>query len=378
MLFIVLQQLSLVCLIILGVITLVLLLYYFGLFARFSFRKEKPLHATEDFPPVSIVITARDEAHNLIKSLPSLLTQEYPNYEVVLVNDNSRDETASLLVEYKQRYNHLHPVDLSSSISNMQGKRFPLSIGIQAATHEKVLLTDACCIPSSPYWLQHVAQQFVRNTQIVIGHVTCPKQEGANNRIQRYDALMSSLQAFSYAMANMPVLANGRNLAYTKTIFFQNQKKFVSQFRLPFGDDDIFINEIAKKNIQNVVSHPDATIIQPQDSFFNWLRKKRFQCISRSHYKLKSRFVLRNYNCMSLLFYFAAIVALIVSLGNLACLLTAIGIIVVKIASQYVVQGMAAAKLNEKKLIPLFLWYDIVFAFLNPLINLASNFEKWK
>ena len=81
---------------------------------------------------------------------------------------------------------------------------------------------------------------------------------------------------------------------------------------------------------------------------------------------------------MSLLFYFAAIVALIVSLGNLACLLTAIGIIVVKIASQYVVQGMAAAKLNEKKLIPLFLWYDIVFAFLNPLINLASNFEKWK
>lgn len=378
MLFIVLQQLSLISLIILGIITLVLLLYYFGLFARFSFRKEKPLNTTEDLPPISIVITARDEAHNLINSLPLLLAQEYPNYEVVLVNDNSRDETASLLVEYKQKYGHLHTVDLSSSISNMQGKRFPLSIGIQAANHEKVLLTDACCAPSSPYWLQYVAQQFVRNTQIVLGHVTYPKQEGSSNRIQRYDALMSSLQAFSYAMANMPVLANGRNLAYTKSIFFKNQKKFVSQFRLPFGDDDIFVNEIAKKNIQNVMSHPDATIIQPQDSFSNWLRKKRFQCISRSHYKLKSRLVLRNYNLMSLLFYFAAVAAVVFSLGSLPYLLTAIGIIVVKIASQYIVQGMAAAKLNEKKLIPLFLWYDLLFAFLNPLVNLASNFEKWK
>lgn len=378
MLLIILEQPPLICLIILGVIVFILLLYYFGIFARFSFRKEKIADSTNDFPPISIIITARDEAHNLIKSLPALLTQEYPNYEVVLVNDNSRDETAELIVEYKHQYSHLHPVDLSSSVSNMQGKRFPLALGIQAASNEIVVLTDACCMPSSPYWLQHIATQFVRKTQVVLGHVTYEVKPGTYNRLLHYDSLIHSLQAFSYSIIQQPVMANGRNLAYTKTLFFNNQKKFVSHFRLPFGEDDIFINEIAMKNSYNAVGHPDATIIQPQEVFSKWLREKRFQCISRSHYKAGQRFLLKNYNFLSLLFYFAAVIAIIFNINNLVGLLIAIGTIIIKIVSQYIVLGKTASKLNEKRLIPLFLLYDLLFSFLNPLISLASNFEKWK
>ena len=91
-----------------GVVILCLLAYYFGLFGRFSFRKERPIGNSTDLPPVSIIITARDQSHLLINSLPLLLSQEYPEYEVVLVNDKSRDETPQVVLEYKNRFHHLH------------------------------------------------------------------------------------------------------------------------------------------------------------------------------------------------------------------------------------------------------------------------------
>lgn len=373
-----LELLPLIAVIALGAIVGVLLIYYFALYARIAFRKSVPVAKVANLPSLSIVITAKDEAHNLVKIIPVLLDQDYPEFEIVVVNDNSRDETADILDDYKNRYSNVREVMLTSSVSNLQGKRFPMSLGIQAAKYPIVLFTDASCLPSSPQWLRCVAQQFIGNTEVVMGHVTYEVKNLAFNKFLRYDALLSTLRNFSYTLSGMPIMANGRNLAYARTLFFENQKRFIARFRLPFGEDDIFINEVAKKGTFRIADHPDAAIQQQHVSLSQWMRRKRFQVISRKYYKWHQRTLLKNYNLLSILFYLIAICAVLFNLHNTLFLSISAGLIFLKIVSQYLVEGKAAVKYNTREIIPFILWYDLCFAFLNPLIGLSAKFEKWK
>lgn len=373
-------NLPLICLICLGVVCVCLLLYYFGLFGRFVFRKEKKRIVAEELPPVSVIITARDESHLLIQSLPILLTQDYPNYEVVLVNDNSVDETSQLVIEFKNTYPHLHYVDLTSSISNIKGKKFPLALGIQAAKNEVVVLTDASTIPNTPYWLQHIANHFVHKTKVVVGGVSIARKSGLGNAIQRYDSVMTMLQSFSYTLAGRPVMANGRNLAYTRTLFMKNKEKFVSKPKVPYGDDDVFMNQVARKVACDVEPDSDSFVSQAGLTNARWFRQKKIAFATRSLYDAGSRFLLKSFNVLSLLFYVALAIAVVFTLHDIVLLSIALGVAVVKIGSQYLVFGKAAKKMNQGGLTPFVLLFDLLFCLMNPFMNFLSKFEirRWK
>ena len=371
-----LVNIPLVCVVGMGVIVLLFLLYYFVLYGRFVFRKEKKPVPVEDLPPVSVVMAVRDESHLLIKSLPVLLSQDYPNYEVVIVNDNSIDETAQLVTDFKMTYPNLHYVDLTSSISNIRGRKFPLALGIKAARNEIVVLTDASSIPASPYWLQHIAGRFTRKTRVVYGGVSVLRKPGFVNALMRYDAVRSLVLAFSYTLAGMPVMANGRNLAYTRTLFLKNKEKFVSQPRMPYGDDDIFMNRVAVDC--DVEPDPDAMVSQNGLTPKRWFSQKKASFVTRSYYNFQPRFLLKMYNFLSLLFYAALVCTVVFCLKDFVLLGVGLGTAVVKITAQHIVFWKASKKINERGLTPFILIYDIVFVFLNPCINFLSKFEKRK
>lgn len=373
---------ALIFLIIFAFIVVSLLLYYLAFYGRFVFRNEKKNLLSEDFPPISIIIVAHDEAHHLIKSLPELLTQDYPNYEVVLVNDNSTDETPQLALEMKNKYNNLHYVNMTSSVSTIEGQKFPLAIGIQAARHNVVVLTGSSCMPSSPYWLRQVAGRFVRRTRVALGHATYEKKPGFFNKLLHYDALETSTRAFAYTICKMPVMANGKNLAYNKEIFFQNKEKYFRHSQLPFGEDCIFINEAVKHDVCNVVASPEAVMAQYPISFSKWFHLKKFAVISRSYYKVIPRFLMKWFNWLNFFFHVAAIACLIVTIlfKNWIMLGIVAGCILLKIGMQYLVFTKSATKLDEREVLPGLLLYDLLIALLRPWIYLGSKFEKskWK
>lgn len=378
MLLSILVNIPFVCVVCLGVITLMLLLYYFALYGRFVFRKEKKTIPVEDLPPVSVVLTARDESHLLIKSLPLLLSQDYPNYEVVVVNENSIDETGQLITELKNSYTNLHYVDLTSSISNIRGRKFPLAVGITAAKNEIVVLTTAASIPTSPYWLQHIAGRFTRKTRVVFGGVSVTRRPGLINSLMRYDAVRNMLVSFSYTLAGMPVMANGCNLAYTQKLFLKNKELFMAQPRMPYGDDDIFMNQVASSVTCDVEPDSDALISQIGLTPSRWFQRKKAFFVTRSSYNFRSRLLLKSYNFLSLLFYVALACLFVSCLDDIVMLSVGLGIAVLKIASQYIVFGKAAKKTNERGLTPFVFLYDFFFSLLNPCINFLSKFEKRK
>jgi glycosyltransferase involved in cell wall biosynthesis len=295
---------------------------------------------------------------------------------VVVVNDNSDDETPQLVKDFQNRYTNLKLVHLESSVTNIKGKKFPLSIGIKEATYEHLLLTDSNCLPASNQWLKLMARHFNNYTPIVLGFSNIRKRIGLLNALIRFDKLHQAIQYFSYCLAKIPFMGVGQNLAYTQTIFFDNNG-FAAQNHLQFGDDDLFINKVGYKCRCAIEYSKEAhTTTRSSTTFHNWLLVKALRRKTRKYYWKKERFFLNFYHFLIPTSYIALGFVLYAAYNHLIYLLIVAGILLLKLTAQYICFGFAAAKLDEKRLIPHILFFDIVFAVLNPLIFLVSKFKK--
>ncbi|HNX21435.1 MAG TPA: glycosyltransferase [Bacteroidales bacterium] len=360
-----------------GIVILLQLLYYTLLFFRFSFHKPKPLLPLDGLP-ISIVISAKDEAHNLIKTLPVIAGQNYPNFEVVVVNDNSTDDTEFVIKDCMNRFPNIKLVNLNSSVTNIHGKKFPLSIGIKAAAYEHILLTDADCIPTSDQWLMKMARHYTGKKQMVIGYSTFYKKVGLLNGMIHYDILHSAIQYFSYYLAKMPFMGVGRNLSYTKSLFFDN-KGFTSQYHLPYGDDVLFVNKVADYKICAIEYSPDAqTITRPKSHVKSWVTIKSYRNKAKKLFKPKHRFLLSVYNILMPLVYLFFGLSLYLSIHHPFYLIFVCSLMFVKYVVQYLVFGLSAKKLNEKGITPFIIFYDIIFSIINPVIFVITSLSKNK
>ena len=101
------------------------LFYYAFFFLRLAFYK--PPQSVGSVKPVSVIICAWNEEDNLKKNLQSILEQDYPDFEVIVVNDHSLDETDLLLQAWQQKYTHLRVINLSRENAQMRGKKFAIS-----------------------------------------------------------------------------------------------------------------------------------------------------------------------------------------------------------------------------------------------------------
>jgi len=363
-----------ICIVVFASVVLFQLLYYFFIFSKFSFHQQKLIEQCEQ-PPVSIVITAKNEAHQLLNTLPQLLNQEYPLFEVVVVNDNSNDETLQVILDFQNRFNNLKIVNLESSVTTIKGKKFPLSLGIKEATYEHILLTDADCIPASNQWIKLMAGHFNNAIKIVLGFNTIRRRTGLINGLIRFDKLHQAIQFFSYCLVNKPFGSVGQNLAYTKSIFFNNNG-FASHNHLQFGDDDLFVNKVANGNNCAVEYNKEAhTTARTGSSFNNWLLLRIIRSKTRKYYH-SGKLLLNFYNILMTVFYITLGCALYFTMNNFLYFVMTLGILLIKFIAQYICFGFAAVKLNDKRLIPHILLFDFIFSALNPVIYIAAKFKK--
>ena len=343
-----------------GLVTVIQIFYYLYFFSRLAFyRPDAQVHTQEH--PVSVVICARDEAANLADNLPGVLLQDYRStHEVVLVNDNSQDESRYLLEGLHKQFRHLNVVELKQEAIHIPGKKFPLSVGIKSAKHEIILLTDADCIPASEHWIQKMQAPFRDGVEIVLSYGAYRKAAGLLNRIIRFDTFHTALQYLSYALAGKPYMGVGRNLAYRKQLFYRH-KGFSAHNHIPGGDDDLFINMASNETNTDVVLDPEAyTLSRPQKDFAGWYRQKTRHYSTARHYKPMHRFLLSLYAATQFLFYPLFIASLL--LGNWKI---ALGIFTARFILQAIIFYKSMDRLNEKDLFPIFIFLDLLQPFLH-------------
>jgi glycosyltransferase involved in cell wall biosynthesis len=286
--------------------------YYLFFYSRLAFYRFKS--STNPLPPVTVLICARDEAHNLKKYLPAVCEQDYPNdYEVLVVNDLSEDDTMETLFDLGRKYQRLDYRTIPEQAKVLKGKKFALTIGVKAAKYEHIVLTDADCYPSSPQWLQHMASRFSSKKKIVLGFGAYEKREGLLNALIRYETFVSGMNFLSFALVGLPYMGVGRNLAYTRSMFFSTNV-FVKNPKLASGDDDLLINAVANRGNTAVCVQKNAfTVSGPKLTWDEWMFQKRRHMTTAKHYKLFHRFILFIFPLSHMLFYIALLLLLIYS-----------------------------------------------------------------
>ena len=214
------------------------------------------------------------------------MVQKYnTTHEVIVVNDNSLDESKYILEEYQRTFKQLQLIELKQEARFIPGKKFPLSIGIKTAKHEIVLLTDADCVPASEFWIEKMQEGFDDGIEIVLGYGPLHKKKGFFNKMVRWETFHTALQYLSYAQSGMAYMGVGRNLSYKKSVFFRH-KGFSAHNHVPGGDDDLFINKATTKRNTAIVIDTDAfTLSEPATSWKQWVRQKTRHYTTSKYYK---------------------------------------------------------------------------------------------
>jgi glycosyltransferase involved in cell wall biosynthesis len=354
--------------------------YYLYFFTRIAFYKAKPSAQTPSEPPVSVIICARDEARNLEEKLPTVLEQEYDGlHEVLVVNDNSYDDTKFILDRMTSWHPKLRPIELMQEAKLIPGKKFPLSMGIKAARYDILLLTDADCQPASPRWMKAMESCYGPATEVVLGYGPYDKMPGTLNRIIRFETFHTALQYFSFTLAGMPYMGVGRNMSYKKDLFFRN-KGFTSHNHIPSGDDDLFVNTVATKENTAIAIDPESFVYStPKKTWGEWLRQKQRHYTTSKYYKPAHKFLLGLYSGSHFLLYPALILALVITPAPFLWFIWPV------FGLRFIIQALvfykSMQKLKEKDLFwlfPLFdLWQFVYYVIFAPALWKSPK-KQWK
>src|SRR5690554_2008664 len=288
----------------------ILFFYYFFFFLRLAFYKA-PSPENSELPPLSVIICARNEAENIITYLPKILQQDYPEFEVIVVNDNSWDGTGDELAELQKTHIHLQVVSIGEHVQHLPGKKFPLTLGIKKAKFRHLVFTDADCFPSGDKWLQYLGSSFSGGKEIVLAPGPYQASKGLLNAMIRFDALTTGGMFLSFALAGLPYMGIGRNLAYTRDVY-DRTGGFKKHYHIMSGDDDLFVQAAATGKNTAACIHSDALMMTPaKTTWSQWRIQKSRHFSTAPHYRIGFKILLTLYPLCVFLFFVAAIALLV-------------------------------------------------------------------
>ncbi|MEZ4962288.1 MAG: glycosyltransferase [Saprospiraceae bacterium] len=311
--------------------TAVQLFFWLFFFSRLVFGKEASLNSkpsppivnrkssiVNPPPPVSVIICARNEAHNLAAHLHRILNQNYRSYEVLVVLHKSSDKSLDVLSPLQRQYEHLRVVECGDPRT---GKKHALAKGIEQAKHQVLLLTDADCVPASHDWISGMVAGMDENTRIVLGVAPYFRAPGPLNSFIRFEASYTAMQYLAFALAGFPYMGVGRNLAYRKELF-ERTGGFRKHEGLASGDDDLFINEAAHKGNVGIRLNPDTFAYSaPKETWRDYYRQKTRHFSTGKYYKLHHKILLSTLAMSHGLHYLGAFILVVFKISIIFALL---------------------------------------------------------
>lgn len=333
---------------------------------------------------VTVILCAHNESDNLSHYLQALLTQDYPRFEVIVVDDGSEDNTREVVEGYMTHDPRVHMTFVPYGARVGSTKKLALTLAAKAAQYDYLLLTDADCVPESNQWIREMMSGFAADKDVVLGFSPYFETKGHVNRLVRYDTLFNGLHYMGAALCGHPYMGVGRNLAYRKALFFESGG-FTHLMTNRAGDDDLFVNHVAtKQNTAVVVSRASYVWTPAKQTMKEWWQQKRRHLSVSPAYKPITKFRLTMEPMTRGLFY-AAVIGIIawqiitnnasLSILDYQLSIAALGLFLIRWIMQTAILNVSARRMGLRRF-SMFsvLWFDITL----PLVNLWMLFVPQK
>ena len=326
---------------------------------------------------VTVILAAHNESYNLLQYLQALLSQDYPLYEVIVVDDGSEDSTRDVVERYMTSDPRLKMSFVPYGARVRSTKKLAITLAAKAAKYDYLLLTDADCVPESSHWISEMMSGFQLSTinsqlstDIVLGFGAYFMHKSHLNRLVQFDTLFNGLHYLGAALCGHPYMGVGRNLAYKKSLFFESGG-FSHLMTTRAGDDDLFVNHVATRtNTSVVISRESLTWSPSKRTFKEWWQQKRRHLSVSPQYRTSTKCRLAFEPLTRGLFYLALIGTLVyyfLYTSYIVPLYIALGLFLLRWIVQTVILNTSARRLGLKSFNMFsILWFDIVL----PLINL--------
>ena len=352
------------------------LAYYLGVFGQFAFAKAQKI--TPKRIPISVIVCAKNEEENVANFIPLLAEQNYPDFEIVLIDDASGDNTLEIFEQFEKQYPNVRLVKVENNEAFWGNKKYALTLGIKAAKKEYLLFTDADCYPTSKDWITAMSSQFTMQKTIVLGYGKYEKIANSFlNKIIRFENVLTTIQYFSWAKLGQPYMGVGRNMAYKKEEFF-NVNGFIDHMQIRTGDDELFINQAANGKNTTIAFTPESfSISKPKTSFSEFFNQKRRQIATANYFPAMDQLRLGLFYASQLLFVLMAVILLAFQFEWIIVL----SIFLVRYVVAWTVVGFSAGKLKENDIKWWFPIVEIVLIFTQANAYFTNLFSKpihWK
>jgi cellulose synthase/poly-beta-1,6-N-acetylglucosamine synthase-like glycosyltransferase len=352
------------------------LMYSLFIHGRLAFHSTKPTLKEVNLPPVSILIAARNEVDNLYENLPYILQQDYPQFEVIVINNQSSDESSFILNAYCQQYPNLRVIEVAKNQHLKLGKKLPITLGVKGAKYNHLLLTDADCKPCSNKWIQSMASQFTPGKELILGYGPYLRKKGFLNRLIRFETAWIAINYFSMAKAGIPYMGVGRNIGYTKNLF-EKVNGFKSHYSLPSGDDDLFVQAAAaKKNYTINIEQKSYCYSEPCETWEKWIRQKNRHFSTSEKYKVIHKIMLGIYPLSMILL----LICFVTLLFNEDFRWLALSIFTFLTVLKWWIHGRCFSKIHEKSFVFYLPLWDFLYVLVMPIIFYSSEkarLNKW-
>ena len=322
-------------------------------------------------PGVSVIIAAKNEADNLSKHLKQILDQDYPEFEVIIINDHSKDDTREMLNKLE------HPRLKTYDLQEGTGKKRAIALGVDKSKYDYLLFTDADCLPNSEAWIRKMIQPFDQQVKIVLGHGRFYPEKGILNSFIRYENLVNACQYFAFALKGIAYMGVGRNLAYSKDLFYQS-KAFHQYGAILSGDDDLIVNEMANEtNVAICMDEEGHTISKAKRTWKDYIHQKRRQLQAGNFYKSSDRARLAFWGLNHLVFNISTLILLIFCSNKLLFL----SIFVVKWMIQVLYLNNICKKMRDSTILPFIGILEFFYYIIISLIGVSTwiwKVKKWQ
>lgn len=350
--------------------------YAFGVYNQLhrNFKKQKEKKQSDDFPPLSVIIVTKDSGKALKENLPLILEQDYPQFEVIVINDKSAGEDENILKLLGNNYHHLYYSFIPETARYISRKKLGIAMGIKASRYEWIVVTEPQCKPMSNQWLKNLAAHFSPETDIVLGYSNYIQHKEKFARHIRLDSMFQAMRYLGRAASGHPYMGIGRNLAYRKSLYLSH-KGFTTQLNLQRGDDDLFINAVTHAQNTKVALSPESFIRLPVPSYKRvWFEDKVNALVTGHYYRGNARIFnsIETWTCA--LFHLLTLTGLIYCILNRAWIET--GIIgagwLIRFVSYMTVMKQTSNDLQEDFCCSL-PFYDL----FRPLYSLQIRLQYW-